>query len=264
MATAPAQGGEETSYRLDGRVAIVTGGAGGIGGAICRTFAKAGASVACLDVERANAQSVVADIERSGGKGLALACDVSSEASVAAAVDAVVARLGAPRVLVHCAAVLDRSGTVLEIDLAEWNRVIGTNLTGAFIVSRTVLPHMIAAGGGSIVHIASMHATAARAGRISYCSIKGALVMFARTLAVDHAAAKIRVNTVSPGGVETRRTQFRYRDDPEGKRQAVAKYPIGRYGQPNEIASAVLFLASDAASFVTGTDLVVDGGYTAI
>lgn len=260
----PTASPHDPAYRLDGRVAVVTGGGGGIGGAICRMFAAAGAAVACLDIDRASAAAVAADIERAGAVATAHACDVASESSVTAAVDAVVSTLGRPRVLVHCATLLDRSGTVLQIDLAEWNRVIATNLTGAFIVTRAVLPHMIAAGGGSIVNIASMHARQARAGRISYASMKGALVMFTRTLAVDHAPDGIRANTVSPGGTETRRTHFRYKDDPAAWERAIARYPMGRYGQPAEIAAAALFLASDAASFMTGADVVVDGGYTAI
>ena len=256
--------GASGNFRLDGRVAIVTGGGGAIGGATCRALAGAGAAVACLDVSRDAAQAVARDITDAGGRAIALACDVASESSVAQAVAEAVSTLGNPRALVHCAAMLDKTAPITEYSLAEWNEVIGTNLTGAFLVSRAVLPAMIAASGGSIVHIASMHGHVARAGRAAYGTAKGGLIMLAKTLAVDHAVDGIRVNTISPGGVETRRTAFRYKDDPEGRRQTVARYPMLRYGQPVEIANTALFLASDAASFITGTDVGVDGGFTTL
>lgn len=252
------------SHRLDGKVAIVTGGAGAIGSATCRALAAAGASVACLDIALAAARALASELAQAGGRAIGLACDVASEVSVDTAVREAVEQLGGPHVLVHCAAMLDKTAKITDYSLAEWNDVITTNLTGAFLVSRAVLPPMIRAGGGSIVHIASMHAQVARAGRAAYGATKGGLVMLAKTMAVDHAQDNIRVNTVSPGGVETRRTAFRYKDDPEAKRQTVARYPMLRYGQPDEIASAVLFLASDASSFVTGADLAVDGGFTTV
>lgn len=251
-------------FSLAGKTAIVTGGAGAIGAAACRALAAAGASVACLDVLLDAARAIAQDLERDGATALGLACDVSSEDSVQEAVAEAARRLGGPHVLVHCAAMLDKTARITEYSLAEWNEVIATNLTGAFLVSRAALPPMIAAGGGSIVHIASMHGHVARAGRMAYCATKGGLLMLAKTLAVDHAQDRVRVNTISPGGVETRRTAFRYRDDPEAKRQTIARYPMLRYGQPGEIASTVLFLASDASSFVTGTDITVDGGFTAV
>ena len=252
------------NFRLDGRVAIVTGGGGAIGSATCRALADSGASVACLDLSLEAAEAVAKEITRNGGRAEALACDVASEESVNKAISDAVTALGNPRVLVHCAALLDKTAKITSYSLAEWNEVLATNLTGAFLVSRAVLPPMIAAGGGSIVHIASMHGHVARAGRAAYGATKGAMIMLAKTLAVDHAEDGIRVNTISPGGVETRRTAFRYKDDPEGRRNTVARYPMLRYGQPTEIANTALFLASDAASFITGADVSVDGGFTTI
>lgn len=253
-----------TPFRLDGRSAIVTGGGGAIGSASCRALAASGASVACLDLVLSAAQAVADGITQAGGRAIALQCDVASEASVNAGVSDAVRHLGNPQVLVHCAAMLDKTAKITDYSLAEWNEVMGTNLTGAFLVSKAVLPPMIAAGGGSIVHIASMHGHVARAGRAAYGTTKGGLIMLAKTMAVDHAQDNIRVNTISPGGVETRRTAFRYKDDPEGKRQTVARYPMLRYGQPDEIANTVLFLASGASSFVTGADIAVDGGFTTV
>ncbi len=256
--------GAAGNFRLDGRVAVVTGGGGAIGAATCQVLAAAGATIACLDLSPDAAGAVAQGITQSGGRALALACDVASEESVDAAVRELVSRLGAPQILVHCAAMLDKTARITDYSLAEWNEVIGTNLTGAFLVSRAVLGPMAASGGGSIVHIASMHGHVARAGRAAYGTAKGGLIMLAKTMAVDHAQDNIRVNTISPGGVETRRTAFRYKDDPEGKRAIVARYPMLRYGQPVEIANAALFLASDASSFMTGADVPVDGGYTTV
>lgn len=263
VAPAAAPGAAGT-FRLDGKVAIVTGGGGAIGSATCRVLAGAGASVACLDLSLDAAQAVALEITQAGGRAVALVCDVASEASVNASMGEAVATLGNPQVLVHCAAMLDKTAKITDYSLSEWNEVVGTNLTGAFLVSRAALPPMIAAGGGSIVHIASMHGHVARAGRAAYGTTKGGLIMLAKTLAVDHAQDNIRANTISPGGVETRRTAFRYKDDPEGKRQTLARYPMLRYGQPVEIANTALFLASDASSFITGTDVAVDGGFTTL
>jgi len=176
----------------------------------------------------------------------------------------VVEHRASPHVLVHCAAMVDKTAPITDYSLAEWNAVMATNLTGAFLAGRATLPLMIKNGGGSIVYIASMHGHVAREGRAAYCTSKGGLIMLAKTLAVDHAENNIRVNTVSPGGIETNRTAFRYKDNPAAKQQITARYPMRRYGQPEEVAAAVLFLASDSASFVTGADLAVDGGYTTI
>jgi NAD(P)-dependent dehydrogenase (short-subunit alcohol dehydrogenase family) len=256
--------GAAGNFRLDGKIAIVTGGGGAIGSATCRVLAGAGASVACLDLSLIAAQSVALEIVQKGGRAVALVCDVASEASVNKAISGAVAALGNCHVLVHCAAMLEKTAKITDYSLAEWNEVISTNLTGAFLVSRAVLPPMIAAGGGSIIHIASMHGNVARAGRAAYGTTKGGMIMLAKTMAVDHAPDNIRVNTISPGGVETSRTAFRYKDDPEGKRQTVSRYPLLRYGQPVEIANTALFLSSDASSFITGSDLAVDGGFTTL
>lgn len=255
----------EKIFRLDGDVAIVTGGAGGIGSAICRLFANVGAKVACVDVDPEAAENLSASIRESGGVAIGLGCDVSVEAETVAVARQVREQLGNPTVLLNGAAMLDSSGTVLDIDPLEWDQVMRTNVGGMYLMSRAVLPDMIEAGGGSIIHIASMHASVGRAGRVSYTTAKGALLQLARTMALDHADQGIRVNTLSPGAVETRRITYRYGGElpPDLHKQLASKYPLKRFAKPDELASAALFLASRASSYMTGADLLVDGGYCA-
>ncbi|MBV7484649.1 SDR family NAD(P)-dependent oxidoreductase [Bordetella sp. BOR01] len=256
---------DERIFRLDNKVAIVTGGGGGIGRAICELFANVGAHVACVDLDEQAADSAARAIRESGGRAVGLRCDVASETETQAVAAEVERTLGLPTVLVNGAAMLDRSGTILDIGPQEWDQVMRVNLGGAYMMSRAALPGMIRAGGGAIVHIASMHARVGRAGRVSYTSAKGAMLQLAKTMAVDHAAQGIRVNTLSPGAVETRRIAFRYGEMPaEQKRQAESKYLLNRFAAPAEIAAAALFLASPASSYMTGADLLVDGGYCAV
>jgi len=253
----------DKTFSLSGKPAVVTGAGGGIGRAICIAFADAGAAVACLDVDAAAAAETAAKIAAAGGKAMSRACDVASETDTRAAVDAAARELGAIRVLVNGAAAHDPSATVLELDLAQWNKVFAVNVAGAFLMSKWALPHMIGAGGGSIIHIASQLGTVGTPGRVVYCATKGALITMAKAMAVDHAAQKIRVNTLSPGAVETER-MLRFGSMEKAREALGPKHLLNRLGQPEEIAAAALFLASDAASFMTGANLLVDGGYNAI
>jgi NAD(P)-dependent dehydrogenase (short-subunit alcohol dehydrogenase family) len=188
---------------------------------------------------------------------------VSSETDTRQAVEQAVKALGGLHVLVHGAAMRDPSATVTDLDLATWNRILGVNLGGAFLMSRWAIPHMAAAGGGSIIHIASQLASVGTPGRVAYCAMKGALVNMARAMAADHAAQNIRVNTLSPGAVETDR-MLRFGSMEKAREALGPKHLLNRLGKPEELAAAALFLASDASSFMTGADLLVDGGYNAV
>jgi NAD(P)-dependent dehydrogenase (short-subunit alcohol dehydrogenase family) len=251
-------------FRLDGRTAIVVGAAHGIGKAIATAFAGAGAAVACLDADAAAAERTAGEIEAVGAKAIGHRIDVTTEASVNEAVAAVVKALGAPRVLVNGAAAREPTGTICEVGPEWWNHAVAVNFTGAYLTSRAVIPHMAAAGGGSIIHIASQMGRIGAAGRGVYCATKGALIQLAKVMAVDHASQNIRVNTLSPGAVETDRIVFRHGSIEAARKASVPLHPIGRLGRPDEIGNAALFLASDAAPFMTGADLLVDGGYTAV
>ncbi|UDQ90247.1 SDR family oxidoreductase [Xanthobacter autotrophicus] len=250
------------AFSLSGRTVIVTGAGGGIGTAIASGFAAAGARVACLDLRLP--QDTVDAITAAGGTALGFACDVTDAAQVGAAVDAVTTQWGAIHGLVNGASNDDPTGSILDLAPEEWGRLLAVQLTGTYLVSRAVLPHMIAAGGGSIVHIASQMGHVAAKGRPGYCAAKGALIQLAKAMALDHADAGIRVNSLSPGAIETRRMLLRHGDMETAKLYNVPKHPLGRLGQPMEIATAALFLMSDASSFMTGADLLVDGGYAAL
>ena len=250
-------------YSLTGKNAVVTGAGAGIGRAIALAFAAAGAQVACVDLDGDAAAATAAEAEKGGRRAIAVACDVSRENDVTAAADKVLSEFNAVHVLVSGAAGHDPTGTVLDLTLAQWNAVFAVNVAGAFLLSRAFLPSMIAAGGGSVILIASQHGSVAAPGRAVYCASKGALIQLARTMAADHAAQKVRVNTLSPGAVETIRMVRRFGDMETARRIAAPKHLLGRLGQPDEIAAAAVFLASDAASFMTGSDMLVDGGYNA-
>jgi NAD(P)-dependent dehydrogenase (short-subunit alcohol dehydrogenase family) len=255
---------DERLFHLDGRAALVVGAGSGIGRAIAQAFAGVGAVVGCVDHSAAGAQATTQDIVAGGGKAEAITCDVTNEAEVNAAVARFVATTGAPRILVNGASADDLTGTIVDLPPAEWNKVLAVNLTGPYLMSRAVLPHMIAAGGGSIIHIASQMGRVGAAGRPAYCATKGALIQLAKAMAADHAAQGVRVNTLSPGAVETRRMTLRFGDMATARQISGPLHLLKRLGQPDEIAAAAVFLASDASSFMTGSDLLVDGGYTAV
>jgi NAD(P)-dependent dehydrogenase (short-subunit alcohol dehydrogenase family) len=254
----------DAMFALDKKVAIVVGAANGIGRAAALAFAAAGASVACADVEDAGAKGTAAEIERSRAQALPVHLDVTDSASCRASVAATLERFGGLDVLLYGAADSDKAATVLEMDEAAWDRVISVNLTGAFLMAKAAIPAMIARSGGSVILIASQLGRVASAGRAAYCATKGGLVQLAKVLAVDHAAQGIRANTISPGAVETRRMLRRWKDMDEARAMMGPKHLLGRLGRPDEIARAALYLASDASAFMTGSDLLIDGGYTAV
>jgi NAD(P)-dependent dehydrogenase (short-subunit alcohol dehydrogenase family) len=252
------------TFALGGKIALVVGAANGIGRATALAFAEAGAVVLCADVEAPGAQATAGDIAKAGGRALAVSLDVTDGASCRAAVAAAIGRFGGLDVLLYGAADNDRTATVLELDEAAWDRVLRINLTGAFLMAKAAIPAMIARGGGSIILIASQLARVALPGRAAYCATKGALLQLARVLAADHAAQGIRVNTLSPGAVETRRMLQRFSTMDEARAVMGPRHLLGRLGRPEEIARAALYLASDASAFMTGSDLLIDGGYTAV
>jgi NAD(P)-dependent dehydrogenase (short-subunit alcohol dehydrogenase family) len=250
--------------QLAGRAALIAGAGGGICRAIAIAFAKEGAAVACVDIDAGTAAETARLVGDAGGRSISQACDVAGESETLAAAQAAHQAFGRLDILVSGAAPHEPSGTIVETSLADWQRVLDINLTGSFLLSRAALPLMIAGGGGSIIFIASQLGRVGSAGRAAYCATKGALIQLAKVIAIDHAAQNVRANTLSPGGVETQRTLNRYGSFDVARQQLGAKHLTGRLGRPDEIAGAAVFLASDAASFVTGSDLLVDGGYTAI
>jgi NAD(P)-dependent dehydrogenase (short-subunit alcohol dehydrogenase family) len=250
--------------QLDGKAAFITGAGGGIGGAIARRFAAEGAAVCCTDLDRAAAERTAAAITAAGGKANALRCDVANAQEVQAALDDAARGLGRINLLVNTAANDDPIGDTVELSEAEWNRAMAVNLTGVFLVCKYGIPRLKAAGGGSIVIVASQLGQVVVPRRPAYVTSKAALIQLARSMALDHAKDGIRVNTVSPGAIETARLLRRLNTIEAVRAALVPLHPMGRLGRPEEIANGALFLASDEASFMTGADLVIDGGYTCV
>ena len=249
--------------RLRGKRALVTGGGAGIGRAITLAFAREGASVLCADIDEAAAREVAEEARASGARAESVRCDVADEASARAAVEAARERLGGLSVLVNNAANRDPSATVVELDPASWRRTLDINLTGAFLMAKYAIPLMAEAGGGSLINVASQLARVASPRSPAYCSTKAALVQLSKVLALDHAAEGIRVNSLSPGAVETERLVHRFGSMEQAREAIASKHILGRLAQSEEIAEGAVFLASDESSFMTGADLLLDGGYTA-
>ena len=246
--------------RLEGRVAIVSGAGGGIGSAICRRFALEGAAVVCVDINRETVEATAAGLADKGSRAIALTADVAEEATAVAAVQTAREQFGGLDILVNNAVFDIPLAPLTEISLEDWRRTMDVNLNSAFLMSKHAIPAMDARGGGSIIHIASQLGRTARPGRPWYCAQKGALINLARAMALDHAGQNIRVNSLSPGPVETGRYLANFPSRAEA--QATSNTLFGRLGKPDEIAAGAAFLASDDASFMTGADLLIDGGYT--
>jgi len=252
-----------TSARLAGRAALISGGGGEIGSAIARLFGREGAEVAVADLDLAKAESVAHSIHDAGGRACALEVDVASERSAKTAVAAAIEAFGKLTTLVNVAATITPDGTVETLSLDQWNQAIAVNLTGAFLMCKFAVPELRRAGGGSIINIASQLGHLGVALRAPYCTTKAALIHFTRILAMDHAADNIRVNTISPGFILTERSSARSGGKDQARIVNGPRHLLNRPGEPEEIAAGALYLAGDESSFVTATDLLIDGGYVA-
>jgi NAD(P)-dependent dehydrogenase (short-subunit alcohol dehydrogenase family) len=253
--------------RLAGKTAIVTGGAQGIGRGIAEVFLDEGAAVAIVDRDAQTAQRTAEELA-SHGRVVAVEADVSDEPSVERAVEQVVAELGALHVLVNNAAVFIFKG--IEASVEDWQRIMAVNIMGPALMAKHAVPHIRRAGGGAIVNVGSVSAFVAQKGFLTYNATKAAIVEMTRCMALDLVDDNIRVNGVCPGAVWTQQVERMTREQGLTRDEAVldpnlgAQQIIKRLADPREIGYAALFLASDEASFVTGENLMVDGGWTAV
>jgi len=251
---------------LAGKVVLITGGNSGIGRAAAHKFAAAGANVMIAARDLAASGSVVAEIATAGGVAGAVVCDVTDPIACQAAVDRCVDDWGRLDVLFNNAGVIFRGKSTPETSDDEWATTLGVNTTGTFFMSRAAIPAMIEQGSGVIVNNASYFGLVGGRGVAAYAASKGAVVLLTKAMALDHAHQGIRVNCVCPGSVDTPMLHREMADmgDAEKARHLFGdKHPLGRIASPDEIAAAVLYLASDEAGFVTGVALPVDGGLTA-
>lgn len=251
--------------RLEGKSAIVTGSGNGIGRATAMLFAEEGARVLVADIEDDPGNSVVDEINKAGGEAVFHHTDISDELSAESAIQAAVDAFGTVNILVNNAAAFV-FGKIEDVTRDDWDRVLGVNVRGPANCVRAVLPVLRGNGGGAIVNLASVSSFIAQPEFIPYNSSKGAVLQLTRCLAMDLAADNIRVNAVCPGTIHTRATETHINALGLDRDQALIDFgqdsPMKRVGRPEEVAQGVLFLASDAASFITGEHLVIDGGAT--
>lgn len=248
--------------RLAGKVALITGAASGMGASMARIFAGEGAQVVVADMLEAEGKAVAADITKANGAAIFRRLDVSSEQEWKAVVDATLAEYGRLDILVNDAGL---SGSAVEdlFDTAAWDQLMAVNARGVFLGMKFAIPIMKAAGGGSIVNISSISGvTGQQQIHVAYNASKGAVRTLTKVAAVQHGADNIRVNSIHPGLMPPMRSSKRTAD-PQVRARMLRQVPMGRAGRPEEVANAALFLASDEASYITGAELYVDGGYLA-
>ncbi len=250
--------------QLTDKVAFVTAAGGAIAGATARRFAMEGAAVYCVDIDNDNVAQTAATITKDGGRATARHCDVTDESEVQDALAACVAEFGRLDIVFNAAAAQEPNATVETMSLSTWNEVLEVNLTGMFLVCKYAIPHLRKTGSGSIINIASTFGHIAWPERPAYMATKGAVRQLSRSIALDFSGDGIRANSISPGAIETRRLLQRTPTMEQVRERMVPLHPIGRLGQPEDIANAALYLAGDQSSFVTGSDMLVDGGFTAI
>jgi NAD(P)-dependent dehydrogenase (short-subunit alcohol dehydrogenase family) len=249
-------------FRLDGKVALVTGGSKGLGFAMANALASAGADIVLNSRNRAEAEDAAAKIsQKHGRRVIGLEADVNEPAQVTSVVDRAMQELGSIDILVNNAGINIREPT-LDLSVKDWQSVVDTNLTAPFVCSKAVAPHMIKKGWGRIIYMSSMLGLVGLIGRPAYTATKGAIVLLTKTQALEFAAKGITVNAICPGPFETPMNQS-LMNDPAKYQAFIAKIPIGRWGRMHELDGLIIYLASEASSYMTGTTLVIDGGWTA-
>ena len=247
--------------RLEGKVALISGGARGMGAEEARIFAREGAKVIIGDISEEDGKAVEAQISEAGGQALFVRLDVTEESEWANAVEQAVSHYGKLDVLVNNAGISSRAFTD-DTGIDAWDRIMEVNSKGVFLGTRAAVPKMLEAGGGSIINISSiMGLVGSAGGHPAYNASKGAVRIFSKAMAVRHGKDNIRVNSVHPGFMPPMASGIAY--DQEHRRGSLEQTPLGREGRIEEVANAVLFLASDEASYITGAELAVDGGFTA-
>jgi len=242
--------------KLNNKVAFITGFGSGLGQAIAVMFAKEGAAVAGTSTTETKGRETLAMVENVGGKALFRAGDVANSAQMKGLIEETVARFGGLDILVNSAGVRT-NGSITDITEEDWDRTLDANLKGAFVLSRLAIPEMKKRGGGVILHIAARSGMLGQAGRAAYCASKGGMVRLTEAMAMDHAPDRIRVNCICPGPT---RTPMVDTSTPEKLARYKTRVPLGRIGEPEDVAYAALYLASDEASLVTAAILPVDGG----
>lgn len=245
------------------RVALVTGGASGIGRATVRAFADAGAAVVVADVDARAGAETVSDVTAAGGDAVLVPTDVTDDAQVAALIDDTLARFGRLDWALNNAGTTGASGPTAEVDVADWNRTLALNLTSVFLCLRHEIPAMVAGGGGAIVNMASGAGLRGFPGLPAYVASKHGVVGLTRASALEYGGQGVRINAVCPGSTRTPMLEGYIGGDPKIERMMTRSVPLGRLGEPDEIAAAVVWLCSPAASFVNGHALAADGGATA-